>query len=163
MTVKKKRLIAVYGSLRKGEFNYDRFKSIFKNDFEYRSTRVVYGWDLFDLGSYPGIKKSDNPNKMLMVDTMEVSEECFQAINAMELGAGYEAIEVEIGIHKAIIYQYNYGVNLNNIVESGNWSVYLKAKARFKEAEDSREAARRLLQERFENAYSGNDIWEGYD
>lgn len=101
---KKTRFVVVYGSLRKDEYNYDRFKKIFKNDFEYYTTKVIYGWDLFDLGAYPGIKKSSNPEALLMVDIMEVSEECFQALNAMELGAGYEAVEVDLrGDRKSVV------------------------------------------------------------
>ena len=120
-----KRLIASYGSLRLGEYNYNRFKELFGEDFNYVKTTTISGYDLYDLGSYPGLKVSQNPEAVVVVDILEVSQKCFDYIESMEHGAGYSTIKVEDKEgDKYFAYLYEYPCN--NLVESGDWSKYLK-------------------------------------
>jgi len=116
--------ILVYGSLRSGEFNFNRFKEYFPNGIEYIKTTTVKGFDLHSLGSYPGIVKSKDPEKELVVDIMHCDNPCYYAINGMELGAGYKNEDVLIeGVPHTI---YVYQGNPNRLVESGDWSKHLK-------------------------------------
>lgn len=118
-----KKLIALYGSLRKGEYNCKRFQNYFPGEFNYLRTETIKGFDLFDLGSYPGIKESKDPNKELVIDIFEAGEECYRSINAMELGANYTNHTIKIGEDICTIYLYN--GNPTKLVESGDWSKYL--------------------------------------
>lgn len=118
--------IAVYGSLRKDEYNYNRFMNYFKDGLEYVKTSVVDSWDLYDLGSYPGIKEATKPNNGLVIDVMECSERCFDAIEGMELGAGYRAEEIMVEGDLCTIYVYEGRTRDESLVKSGDWTKYLK-------------------------------------
>lgn len=115
--------IAVYGSLRNGEYNCVRFQNYFPNQLEYQKTVTILGYDLFDLGSYPGIKVSEDPNKELVVDLFNCSEPCFKTIDGMEKGANYSSKTITINGEEYTIYIYN--GRTNTLVESGDWSKYL--------------------------------------
>lgn len=116
--------ILVYGSLRKGEYNYKRFKGYFGEGLNYLATTTITGYKLYDLGSYPGIRPE--AGKELVVDVMEVSDEAYDAITGMERGAGYSVAKETVEDHgECTIYVYNYPVSENHLVESGDWSKYL--------------------------------------
>lgn len=121
-----KKRILTYGSLRKNEYNFDRFKAIYGPNFNYLSSIIIKGYDLYDLGSYPGIKESENPNKDLQVDIMECGDDCYNSIKRMELGAGYTTKNIEIDGEDHTIYIYQ--GNPRKLVESGDWSKYLHEK-----------------------------------
>lgn len=114
--------VLLYGSLRKGHYNYNRFMDYFPEGLTYQETTTIKGFDLYDLGSYPGIKLSEDPNKELVVDMMQCSDECFDSINRMELGAGYTTHQVVINEVPYTIYLYQGRVSENRLVESGDWS-----------------------------------------
>lgn len=117
--------IASYGSLRLDEYNYNRFKQLFGDDFNYVKTTSISGYKLFDLGSYPGLKVSDSEADVVIVDVLEVSDKCFDYIEGMEHGAGYSTIKVtDTEGNKYFAYLYEYPCT--NLVESGDWSKYLK-------------------------------------
>ena len=126
MIEKKPVQIAVYGSLRLNEYNYEAFKRIFGKDFNYIRTTSILGYNLYDLGSYPGLKPAANDTDRVIVDIMECSEECFNNIQRMEHGAGYITVKVtEEGTdNKFPAYVYEYPCD--NLVVSGDWSKYLK-------------------------------------
>lgn len=116
--------ILVYGSLRAGEYNFKRFDDYFPGQMEVKKTTKIKGFDLHSMGSYPGINVSKNPDKELVVDVIHCDNQCFHAINGMELGAGYTTQEVVVDGEPHKIYVYK--GNLNSPVESGDWSEYLK-------------------------------------
>lgn len=118
--------ILTYGSLRKGEYNYERFRQYFKNGLNHVDTVIIKGFDLYDLGSYPGIKISDDPEKELTVDIMGCSQECYDSIQRMELGAGYSNYPVNINGEDITIYLYHGYTQENRLVKHGDWSKYLK-------------------------------------
>lgn len=120
----KNKKILVYGSLRNNEYNFQRFKDYFPDGIEFVKTTTVKGFDLHSMGSYPGIKESKDENKELVVDVMHCTNQCFHAINSMELGAGYTTKDVEVDGEPHTIYVYK--GNLNNPVISGDWSKFLK-------------------------------------
>ena len=111
-------MIVVYGSLRKGAYNFDRFVDIFgEKNIEYVKTKEITGFKLYSLGPYPGIKKSNDTSDKLVVDILHVTNEVYDAIYNMEIGAGYEALNIEDGV----IYLYKYPINEENLVKSGDW------------------------------------------
>ena len=114
--------ILVYGSLRNNEYNFKRFKEYFGEGLKYIKTLTIEGYKLYDLGSYPGIKESVN-NEPLVVDVMETSQEAYDAIYRMEIGAGYKTKTVTIEGEDHTIYVYQ--GNPRRLVESGDWSEYL--------------------------------------
>ena len=112
------RKIAVYGSLRKGEYNYDRFGG--DKTFKHLGTHSITGYELFSLGPYPGVRPASK-DKSIVVDVLECENGVAAMIDRMETGAGYVAKEITVGEHTATIYEYNYSITGNSIVESGDW------------------------------------------
>ena len=120
--------ILVYGSLRNGEYNFQSFQRVFGNNIKYEKTLEIEGFSLYSLGPYPGINKSLNKNSKLTVDILNVNEVVYNQIKEMELGAGYKEEFVNIDGEQLPIYVYKYPLNKEYIVESGDWSSYLKSK-----------------------------------
>lgn len=114
--------IAVYGSLRKGEYNYSAFSKW--HDMVHTGTHTVDGFDLYSLGAYPAATLGDGK---LIVDTFEVDDRCFNQINGMELGAGYYAHTININGDDHIIWLQRSGYEERK-VESGDWTKYLREK-----------------------------------
>lgn len=114
----------LYGSLRKGQYNYDSFVRQYGEDsFVYNGTKRIPGFELYSLGSYPMVLATpEAPRNTLVVDEMMVSEECYQGIRRMELGAGYHEVILDDG---AIIYAHNDNRYDLPKVDSGDWSAYL--------------------------------------
>lgn len=112
--------ILVYGSLRPGCYNFDRFAA------NYKITDLgeveVPGFELFSLGPYPGIKEG---NGVLTCNILEVSEECHEHIKAMELGANYTEEMVNIEGEELPIYVYQGHVSRDNKVITGDWVEYV--------------------------------------
>lgn len=125
--------ILTYGSLRKGNYNYEAFKNYFGSNFKYVSTTKITGFKLYSLGAYPAIKKSGSIDDELVVDLIQVSDSVKDEVDAMELGAGYKIvskiIQIEGTTYPCDIYVYEYGVNEQNLVKSGDWTNFLKEKA----------------------------------
>lgn len=118
--------MAVYGSLREGAYNYDRFVQYYgKEAFKKRSTEVIKGFDLYSLGPYPGIKQGEGP---LTVDVFDCNEKVAEQIRRMEEGANYSALEVETSQGPATIWLYNGKVSEQNQVENGDWISWLQKK-----------------------------------
>lgn len=131
MSRQKGNKIAVYGSLRYGEYNYNAFNSHYK--MHHTGTHIVDGLELYSLGAYPACAKG---NGKVIVDTFEVTDECFSRIHGMEIGAGYYASTINIDGEPHTIWlmtkgQDAYGwrrLEEEERVESGDWSSYLKEK-----------------------------------
>lgn len=117
--------VLVYGSLRKDEYNYNRFLQYYPDEINYIKTLTIEGFDLYSLGPYPAIVKGEGS---LVVDLLDVSPEVKESFDGMELGAGYEIQQVEVDNELVDIYVYVNPQRLNNNrkVQSGDWSKYLK-------------------------------------
>lgn len=120
--------IAVYGSLREGEYNYDRVRQLFGNRSinVLRKDIIVEGFDLFDLGPYPAISRGENN---LTVEIISVDENAYSFIKSMELGAGYNEEHIKYKPYgNVIIYTYpKNSFNKERLVASGDWSKHLKS------------------------------------
>lgn len=129
-----KRFIAVYGSLREGDYNYERFKAIFKDDFKKITEPIeIKGYRLFDLGSYPGIVESTDNHK-LTIEIIQCSQECYNTILTMEVNAGYKVSEIHVN-DNGVMYDcsiFIYQGNRTNcpIVDNGDWISYINEEAK---------------------------------
>jgi len=119
--------IAVYGSLRKGEYNYNRFKQLFPDIKVVDTTITITDFALYDLQfGYPGIKREKDAK--LVVDILEVNDMCEDMLDNMELGAGYHIEYIKIKNETIKIYVYDGKVKDEHIVENGDWSHYISSK-----------------------------------
>jgi len=118
MNKKNDDLILVYGSLRKGEYNYKHFES----GLEFLDTLILTGYNLYSLGSYPGIKKTKDKTRTLEVDLFKVTDyNIGEGIDKMELGANYYIENILTAFGVAKLYVYNGNINNSLLVKSGNW------------------------------------------
>lgn len=83
--------IFVYGSLREGEYNHDRFPLGDKI-----ADGVIHGACMYDLGYYPCIVQSDDLSNRVWGEVYEPSLESSKAIENMEYGAGYTRESVAV-------------------------------------------------------------------
>lgn len=115
--------IAVYGSLRKGQYNY-------QDSLKYIGTTSIKGFDLYPVGfgSYPAIIPTNEDN-ILVIDVLECTDEDKNWIDRMEIGAGYYIKEVEVELDGQLypchiyIYREEHQDSLKRRprVESGDW------------------------------------------
>lgn len=102
--------IHVYGSLRKGDYNHDRFP-----DVKHIETKVMnIHAQMHDLGVYPALTVSSIKRK-IAIDTIEVSDEIGELIDAMEKGAGYTTRSFNDGEEVVTLYIHSVG-SQNNFV-----------------------------------------------
>lgn len=84
--------IAVYGSLKKDRYNHGLLE-----EEKYLGNTTVRG-TLYRISSYPAlISEGDNEYD---AELYQVSDDVYQAVKSMELGAGYKEVEVD----GAIVY-----------------------------------------------------------
>lgn len=94
----------VYGSLRKGEYNFKGFQTTFGEDSVMKvGETTLKGWKLYSLGSYPTIvplSEDDNQDDFppIKLDLLALSEDAAYSIDRMESGAGYleEVLSISI-------------------------------------------------------------------
>lgn len=88
------RYILVYGTLRRyspNNWNYQRFGP---QNFIENITLPNYA--MFALPHYPTVCPSDNPDDKIICELQEVEGNIYSMIEAMERGAGYEKVSVNI-------------------------------------------------------------------
>ena len=121
----KKHLVAVYGSLRKKQSNYEYHlsNSTYKGTF---TTEPEY--TLHSLSYYPGLKL--NGNTSVVMEVYEVDEETLKTLNRLEgycpgeKSTFYDRIEIDTPWGKAFTYIYVNELSKDSIVESGDWVMY---------------------------------------
>lgn len=133
-------LILVYGSLRQGEYNYDRIKRICGADsLMYIDDNLVPYYELYDLGEYPAIVPSNKHNE-LKVELMFMDKIASTYIDNMEVSAGYvptyasiflklagnasKVIRVRIYVASKDLAAYIDSSNAP-LIESGDWLKHL--------------------------------------
>ena len=121
----KKYLVAVYGSLRKKQSNYEyhlsnsTYKGTFTTEPEYTMHSLSY---------YPGLKL--NGNTSIVMEVYEVDEETLKNLNRLEgyypkeKSTFYDRIEIDTPWGKAFTYIYVNELSKDSIVESGDWVMY---------------------------------------
>lgn len=75
-----------YGSLRKGEYNFDRFGD---NSLNYIETIKVKGYKMYNLGECPAIIHTGKEDHIIECDILSTSKDIFNMIENMEYRAGY--------------------------------------------------------------------------
>jgi gamma-glutamylcyclotransferase (GGCT)/AIG2-like uncharacterized protein YtfP len=116
-----KKKIVAYGTLRKGFYNFNRFLP----DIEYLYSTTIKGYDMYNLGSYPCIVENENSEQDIVVDIVEVTEDAYKWITAMEEGAGYETKTITINNEHLTIYVYPNIPRFSNKIQTGDWSSHL--------------------------------------
>ena len=121
----KKYLVAVYGSLRKKQSNYEyhlsnsTYKGTFTTEPEYTMHSLSY---------YPGLKL--NGNTSIVMEVYEVDEDTLKNLNRLEgyrpgeKSTFYDRIEINTPWGKAFTYIYVNKLSKDSIVESGDWVTY---------------------------------------
>jgi gamma-glutamylcyclotransferase (GGCT)/AIG2-like uncharacterized protein YtfP len=120
--------IAVYGSLRLGEYNQRAFSN---ESMKHIGTSELSGYSLHSLGSYPGILPSKVLASKVVVDIFKVDSLTHARIHRMEIGAGYYAemdtFTINDQDYEATYYTYSNQMGRSLLtVESGDWSKYLR-------------------------------------
>jgi gamma-glutamylcyclotransferase (GGCT)/AIG2-like uncharacterized protein YtfP len=131
-----KKFMLVYGSLREGQYNYERFNRLFPGGLKKLNEVVLGGYKMYSLynNAYPCCIFTGESSQEVTFDLMEVSPECYEQIDGMEKGAGYEAHTIDQWVLnsfrvkqlvKATVYLFNDEEDdLDKhfeVVESGNW------------------------------------------
>ena len=116
--------IFVYGSLKEGKYNFGRFgpTKVIQKDVK------INGFSLYNLGPYPCIVETGNPENFVIGEIHEVSEGNYSSIARMEFGAGYYDKELKFNeitatvfpmkINDLKLYVQDYK---NRVVENGIW------------------------------------------
>lgn len=84
----------------------------------------LFGYQMYKLGWYPGVKKTDDLSHFVIGDVFEVPENgTWGALNAYE---GFPHLYVKHtvtieGIGECVVYVYNHEVNPDNVIASGVW------------------------------------------
>lgn len=116
-------VMAVYGSLRKWCFNYDNFH--LDEEAVPLGNATIAGFDLFDLGRYPGIAHGEGS---VFFEVYKVSAKTAASIRRMELSSNYTEETIDTPFGKATVYVRKAGsFDPKRKVESGNWVEHLKA------------------------------------
>jgi gamma-glutamylcyclotransferase (GGCT)/AIG2-like uncharacterized protein YtfP len=151
----KKNLIAVYGSLRLGDYNY----KYFENGLSHQGRGLASGVKLYSLGAYPCIVKSGNEKDTVVVDVFEVVDTITsRRIDGMEYGAGYYSDNLEVTFEdgskaKIKAYLYKQEPKWGTPIDGGDWILH-----KYGQDYDSLAAKRR--KEEGENATSIPKDWK---
>jgi gamma-glutamylcyclotransferase (GGCT)/AIG2-like uncharacterized protein YtfP len=121
--------IAAYGSLRVGEYNFDRINQRFPNSLNYLYTDTIKGFKLIDLGPYPAAIAVER-DATIVVDIIECSEDAYKFIEMMEFGAGYKKTIQEVEGDKCTLYTMPIGNVIDTparkYVKDGDWVKHRK-------------------------------------
>ena len=79
--------IAVYGSLKKGKYNHGLLA-----DSEYVGETTLSG-TLYRVSSYPALVEEGNNE--YPAEVYKVSEEVYNLVKSMEIGAGYKEVDID--------------------------------------------------------------------
>lgn len=117
-----KKLVAVYGSLRKGLHNHRPYlgEATFLGTF---NTEPEFS--LYSLGSYPGLKQ--NGNTSIVMEVYEVTEPEAKSIDYLEgysensRNTFYDKIKINTPYGEASTYIFVPDVSGKDFVESGDW------------------------------------------
>lgn len=120
-------LIAVYGTLRRGDGNHRYLRGQ-----KLLSTERVEGFEMFNLGgSYPYIARGGDD---ITVELYDVTEDVLAPIENMERGAGYQMCKVKTTLGLADIFymeekthaKYQTGRSRPPKVVSGDWLKWIE-------------------------------------
>lgn len=115
----------VYGSLRKGGYNFNRFSEAMPGGVKYGGTRTVTGFNLFDLGiGYPAASPGEG---LLVVDELVVHLALAHYLIEMEQGAGYDMVRYQDGLMFLMRPQIMRRYPKATLVKGGDWIKFLRS------------------------------------
>lgn len=133
--------IFVYGTLREGFFNFDRILKGRTTDIK---PATLEGYDMLNLGAFPGIITGDNVvhgelisiNPNVYLQTLQILDK-LEGYDPSQKGKSLyhreiQRVKLEDGtVADAYVYIYNrkQGITGFSPIESGNWVTYEKKKA----------------------------------
>ena len=103
--------IAVYGTLRKGKPLHG-----YLGDSRFLGEDWIEGYDLY-VDALPFTVRGEGK---LKVEVYEVDDETFEAIDRMEVNAGYRPVEVDTKFGRAVLWEWAYEPSGEKI-ESGDF------------------------------------------
>jgi len=111
----------VYGTLRQGYYNYDRFQ--LARNARYRGVTVMRGARLFDLGQYPCMVLTSDVCRQVVGELLEVDDETIvDEIRRMEEEAGYRTATVDTAAGPAVTFVFDRPPAGAVEVASGDWA-----------------------------------------
>jgi gamma-glutamylcyclotransferase (GGCT)/AIG2-like uncharacterized protein YtfP len=116
--MKEKKKVFVYGTLKKGFYNYYRLG--LRTGAKYLTTGSITGFAMHDLGYYPCIVKSTEGDEVHGEVFEILKTDLFKLMVYMEESSGYKAVKVEIDEHDCMAFVYQYPVRGPKI-SSGVW------------------------------------------
>ena len=111
--------IFVYGTLMRGEYNHRLIESQ-----ELEGEGFIRGFDLYNLGRYPGIRPSDNPEHVVYGEVYLVDDRTLERVNQLE-GEGslyllqFTEVVMKDKTVSAGVYVYNHGCRESSRIYSG--------------------------------------------
>lgn len=121
---KQEKLIAVYGSLRKGMGN----DYILKNAEYLGEFKTEPIFSLYSLGSYPGLK--ENGSTSVVMEVYKVDDVTANRVDSLEgyspdsPATFYDKIPIKTPYGDASVYTYVNNIPEDRLVESGDWKEY---------------------------------------
>jgi gamma-glutamylcyclotransferase (GGCT)/AIG2-like uncharacterized protein YtfP len=109
--------IACYGTLKQGHYNH----KYFARHLTLISEQEIEGFQMFNLGHYPCVVRTNNPEDKITVQLMDCDKQGFDKITEMELNAGYVIEKVMIGDTIANIFTFTNTPAHARRIETGNW------------------------------------------
>lgn len=108
VTDNKEKYLLAYGSLRKGQYNFNRISNLFssKDVIQYVRTIKLPGYKMYSLGSYPACIHTGTRSDIIECDILRMHNSAFDIIDRMEVGAGYTQYSTPI-VFKDGFIQYN--------------------------------------------------------
>lgn len=122
--MKKRTKVAVYGTLRKGEYNWAR---LLDGKSEYLGTyETTPNYTMYDNGGFPIV--IDKGHNKIVYEVYEVDENVLQSLNRLEGCTGipghpenwYDIIPIETPTGKAFMYVMHKEKDLE-IIKNGDW------------------------------------------
>lgn len=126
-----KKLISVYGSLRKGFGNHQYLLSNAKYLGEFKTKPE---FTLHSLGGFPGLKP--NGKTSVVMEVYEVTPEEARSVDSLEgytpgvKATFYDKIDLDTPFGMSSVYTYVRELSPESIVESGDWTEFKKTKAK---------------------------------
>lgn len=115
--------ILVYGSLRKGLWNYAGHLKGCEPVSIYR----VKGFEMYDLGGYPMVIRNKDADS-IVVEEYLLEDKHFENIKLMEWSAGYVCAQLTIQDKEYNIFCYTWIPPNSPFIEGGDYVEYIKRK-----------------------------------
>ena len=120
--------VFVYGTLMMGFHNHESFG--FNANTRFVSRAALQGAVMFDMGFYPCIVLTGNPNNMVHGELYHYCDmECRERVSIMEFGAGFDEEVVTIDGIPASVFVYREKPEGVPWIPGGDWCVYSGGKA----------------------------------